>query len=69
MIHNNYIVAVAYHSQSHKTITIYITAAEYSYIIEVCCKNIFIPVVIFIVAVVEYPIIVNVGNVGDILLS
>ena len=53
-----------------KTVTLSITDAEYSVITDLCCKILFVCVILlFMVVVVEYPITMHVDNVGDIFLS
>ena len=50
-------------------VTLSITEAEYSEIMEVCCEILFVRVILFfMLIVVEYSITVHVDNVGSIFL-
>ena len=61
---------IAWRFQSQKTVTLSITEAEYSAIVKVCCKILFIcAILLFMRVFVEYPIIVHVDNVEAIFLS
>ena len=53
-----------------KTVTLSVTEAEYLAITEVCYRIIFFRAIVLLIGVVvQYPITMNVDNIGDILLS
>ena len=61
---------MAWHSQSHKIVALSVTKSEYSAIMEVYCKILFVHVVLLVIeVVVECPINVHIDNVGAIFLS
>ena len=63
-------VFVAWCSRIQKTIIILVTEAEYSEIVEVCYKILYICVTLLFMGVVfEYPITMHVDNFGSIFLS
>ena len=64
------IVAIAWRSQSQKTVTLYVTEAEYSEVTEICFEILLIrAILLFVGVVVEYSIAVHIDSVGAILLS
>ena len=63
-------VVTAWRLKNKKTVTLSVTEVEYSEITGVCYKIIFFHVILlFMGVVVEYPITVNIDNIGAILLS
>ena len=64
---NGFFITWRYRSQ--KTVTLYVTEAEYSAIAEVCCKILFVcAILLFMGVVVECPMNVHVDNFGNIFL-
>ena len=63
-------LVITWHSQSQNISTLFVIEAEYSEIMEVCCKILSIRnILLFMGVVVEYPITVHVDDVGAIFLS